>query len=270
VFPCEWQGERRKSPLTEHGFHDATTLTDTIVAWWSRTPDALIGVPTGAPIGYVVLDIDRKDGGPDGFATLAKLDSPILPLTPTVHTPSGGTHLYFERPPGGLCNTSGERGHGIGPGIDWRGDGGYIIVPSPGSGYRWDRRLHFGRYQPVPVPATLLPQAPPEFKDHPAAPRSNGLSPYAEAALDDACRAILSAPQGEQENTLNAECFSIGTLAGAGGIPAEFAKRCLIWAARQIPNYDPHRPWRPGELEFKVARAFADGERHPREARRAR
>jgi hypothetical protein len=216
-----------------------------------------------------VLDIDRKDGGPNGFVTLAKIDSPILPLTPTAYTPSGGTHVYFARASGGLRNTSGQRGRGIGPGIDWRGDGGYVIIPSPGSGYHWDRRLHFGRYQPVSVPPTLLPKAWPEVKDRRPIPRANGLSPYAEAALDNACRAIIGAPAGEQEVTLNSECFSIGTLAGTGGIPAGFAKRVLIWTARQIPNYDPRRPWRPDELEFKVARAFADGMRQPREARRA-
>jgi hypothetical protein len=45
------------------------------------------------------------------------------------------------------------------------------------------------------------------------------LSPYAaEAALDSACYVIIGAPNGEQECTLVAECFSIGTLAGAGAI----------------------------------------------------
>jgi glutathione S-transferase len=32
---------------------------------------------------------------------------------------------------------------------------------------------------------------------------------------------------------------------------------------------DPRRPWRPGEIEDKVNRAFDAGMRHPREARRA-
>lgn len=272
VFPCQWQGQGRKRPLTEHGLKDATTDTAILTGWWTSQPEALIGVPTGESIALVVLDIDRKEGGPDGLVTLGQIDCPILPLTPTVHTASGGMHLYFRRPEGGLRNTNSDRGRGIGCGLDWRGDGGYVILPSPGSGYRWDRRLHFGRYKPVPVPGTLLPKerSAQEWSktERPVSPVI-GLSRYAEAALDAAARAIINAPCGEQEATLNSESFGIGTLAGAGGVPADFAKKVLVWAARQMRDHDPGRPWRPGEVEFKVARAFADGMRHPRDGRHA-
>src|SRR5436309_3268914 len=44
---------------------------------------------------------------------------------------------------------------------------------------------------------------------------------YVVAALDKAARAIINAPGGEQEATLNAECFSIGTLSGAGNAAEE-------------------------------------------------
>jgi hypothetical protein len=96
-----------------------------------------------------------------------------------------------------------------------------------------------------------------------------GLSPYAEVALDGAARRVIAAPNGEQEATLNGECFAIGTLAGAGGIPADFARRVLIWAARQAPSHDPRRPWRSSELEERAKRAFDAGMRRPRELRRA-
>jgi hypothetical protein len=95
------------------------------------------------------------------------------------------------------------------------------------------------------------------------------LSPYAEGALDRACRAIIGAPDGEQETTLNGEAFSIGTLAGAGAIPADFARRTLIWAAQRMPDFDCRHPWRTAEIVRKVNRAFEDGVRHPRERRRA-
>src|SRR5436305_11025839 len=74
VFPCQWQGEGRKRPLVEHGLKAATTDTGIVTAWWARWSEALIGVPTGEAIGCVVLDIDRKEGGPDGLVTFGRID----------------------------------------------------------------------------------------------------------------------------------------------------------------------------------------------------
>lgn len=45
-----------KHPRTRHGFKDATTNSVQITAWWSRWPNANIGVATGE--GIVVLDVD--------------------------------------------------------------------------------------------------------------------------------------------------------------------------------------------------------------------
>jgi hypothetical protein len=264
VFPCKWQGLERKKPLTTEGWKNATTDFAIITAWWTRWPAALIAVPTGEPIGLVVLDVDMKHGR-NGFATLAEIDCPILPATPTAHTATDGGHLYFLRPEGGLRNTAGNKGRGIGPGLDWRGDGGYVIVPSPGSGYRWDRQWNFRTCEPIPVPKTLLPKAIERVSTTRPVRPTEGLSRYAEAALDDACRKILAAPAGSQEATLNGEAWSIGTLAGAGGIPPDFARRALLYAARQIPSYDPRRLWSPAEIERKVNSAFDAGLRRPRE-----
>ena len=48
VFPCVPGG---KQPLTPNGFHDATSVARVVHGWWQRTPDANIGLPTGAPTG---------------------------------------------------------------------------------------------------------------------------------------------------------------------------------------------------------------------------
>jgi hypothetical protein len=265
VFPCHWQGERRKRPLIQGGFHAATTGETLIREWWHRWPDSLVGVSTGRAIGVVVLDIDVKDNRANGFDTLDALGFSVLPETPIVHTASGGLHLYFSVPNGiDLRNTVGERGSGIGPGLDWRGDGGYVIAPSPGSGYSWDLIWNLDTAALAPVPIVLLPRSPERCTPARPVKPTTGLSPYAEAALDSACRRIIGAPDGQQESTLNAEAFTIGTLAGGGALPSDFARRALIWAAQRIPDYDHRRPWQAVEITAKVERAFSAGMSRPR------
>jgi hypothetical protein len=135
IFPCN----QAKKPLTPHGFFDATLNPDQIEAWWHKWPNALIATPTGKPSGSYVVDVDKKNGV-NGFETLAALEAEHgpLPETLTAETPSGGRHFYFRfpdtEPP--LGNTVGK----IGPGIDTRGEGGYVIVPPSiidGRAYRW-------------------------------------------------------------------------------------------------------------------------------------
>lgn len=70
VFPIKPRG---KTPLTLHGFLDATRDRETIESWWGEHPDAGIGVPTGAASGIVVLDVD----GPEAEAGLKELDAQI-------------------------------------------------------------------------------------------------------------------------------------------------------------------------------------------------
>src|SRR5262245_46958410 len=107
VFPCQWQGERRKRPLLPSpGLHLASKDPEQIETWWRRWPQALIGVPTGEVIGLSVLDIDRKDDA-NGYNTFAdEFGFALWPATPTTHSPSGGAHLWFADPEGRIRNTS--------------------------------------------------------------------------------------------------------------------------------------------------------------------
>jgi hypothetical protein len=95
VFPCRPD----KRPATPNGFKDASTDPDIIRAWWTRYPQALIGRPTGAASGVVVLDLDNDaTTGADGDSALADLIAAYgdLPETWEVMTPRGGRHIYFS------------------------------------------------------------------------------------------------------------------------------------------------------------------------------
>ena len=59
VFPCKPD----KTPLTPNGFKDATTDPNQITEWWTKHPEALIGMPTGAVSGVVVLDVEPAQAG---------------------------------------------------------------------------------------------------------------------------------------------------------------------------------------------------------------
>ncbi|WP_166790143.1 bifunctional DNA primase/polymerase [Cryobacterium sp. Hh11] len=123
VFPCVPEG---KNPLTSAGFHDASRDVDQVQAWWTRWPGANIGMRTGSTSGIDVVDIDvtKTDNGFAAFerATAAGLVDGELAR---VRTPSGGMHVYFaasaDRPQ--RCWQA-ANAH-----VDFRGDGGYVIVP---------------------------------------------------------------------------------------------------------------------------------------------
>jgi hypothetical protein len=231
-----------------------------MVAGW---PQALIGVPTGCGSGTVILDIDVKYSEANGFDSLVDLGYAILPDTRMCHTGWGGSHLHFDPLEHEIPCTEGARGRGIGPGLDWRGEGGYVILPSPGSGYWWDPHHGLDKL-PAPVPTALLPRKSERPRVERLVRPETGLSPYAEAALRSTCQNITYAAEGAQESTVHSEVFSIGTLAASGGISANFARSEWRWAARQIRDYDPKRPWTASVIDRKVDRAFRSGMEHPR------
>lgn len=123
VFPCVPGG---KQPLTPNGFHDATSSARTVHAWWQRTPEANIGLPTGAYAGVLVVDIDVHSGG-SGFAAFerAHADGLANGWGWLVRTPSGGLHAYYPSERGQEQRSwQVPSAH-----VDFRGDGGYVIAP---------------------------------------------------------------------------------------------------------------------------------------------
>ena len=117
VFPCLPRG---KEPAIKRGFHAATTNPETIRRYW-RVPDRNIGIATGALSGVWVLDID----GDDGAASLRALEAQHGKLPETWSSSTGrGRHIWF-RYTGPIPSSAGR----IAPGLDVRGDGGYVVAP---------------------------------------------------------------------------------------------------------------------------------------------
>lgn len=120
VFACVPDG---KTPAVDGGFHAATDDLEQVRAWWTENPDYNIGVPTGAASGHDVLDVDP--GGQEALEALEKEHGDIGD-TRVVKTPRDGLHIYMkydaEKP---LRNSASK----LGPHLDIRGEGGYVLVP---------------------------------------------------------------------------------------------------------------------------------------------
>jgi hypothetical protein len=206
----------RKFPLTEHGHLDATTDRAVLNEWWARWPDAVAAIATGEPSGVIALDIDIRQNG-NGFDSLYDLGIAFHPEGPTAHTPQGGCAVLFRWPGYFVKTCSGE----LAPHLDIRGDGGSVFLP-PGPGRFWDDHLGPDTALP-PMPERMRivePEAQPISQDD-APPQPQRLSRFAEAALDAAVKAITSAPDGQQRNTLNREVYSIAGLAGLASAAGE-------------------------------------------------
>jgi hypothetical protein len=272
VFPCAVGGKR---PAFRGNWQElATTSADQIRAWWARAPYN-IGIACG-PSGLVVIDLDmphdvteeEADGalfplsGADILSTLASRRGERYPGgTYIVDTPSGGCHLYFSAngdPP--VRNSAGV----VGPHIDVRADGGYVV----GAGSRIGGRPYAARglRAPVPLPSWLarliadsdpVPVAPPVPAQRlPDGDRAQ-LRAYALAALRGETERVAAARPGTRNVTLNRAAFSIGQLVAAGLIPPIPAITSLIDAALHagLPEEEALRTVRSG---------MAAGARKPR------
>lgn len=121
IFPCS---HASKNPLTEHGFQDASNDPDKVVAWWTKYPHALIGMPTGRITDVVVIDTDNARGEEE-LRLLCEQADQKWPATRVVRT-SRGRHFYFKYP-GKIEIGCSDRN--LPDDVDVRGNGGYVIIP---------------------------------------------------------------------------------------------------------------------------------------------
>jgi hypothetical protein len=139
-----------KHPRTPNGLQDATDELAILMNWWSRWPDANVGIATGEPSGIVVIDIDPG-------AEIGDLcdEHGQFPETVEADTGRGGMHLIFVRSTP-VRNSAGR----LAPHVDVRGDGGYIVAaPSlhaSGRRYAWRLGQSPMERKPAELPEWIL------------------------------------------------------------------------------------------------------------------
>ncbi|HEV2640776.1 MAG TPA: bifunctional DNA primase/polymerase [Actinocrinis sp.] len=240
-----------KHPRNKGGLTNASTNPDQVTTWWERWPTANIGGVTG--VVFDVCDIDS----PEGIAAVAPLLGACHGVAPVVRTGSGGWHLLFE--PTGL----GNRVRFL-PGTDWRGAGGYVVLPpslhATGNHYQF-ARLTAGEIPAVP-PALLAALAP----DSGAAARRESTPPvarrtgYGPAALDRETHALTGTAPGGRNHALNRAAFNLGQLIPAGHLTEADATTALTAAALGMGLSQ-------SEAARTIASGLTAGQHHPRTPR---
>ena len=114
IFPCR----RDKAPITINGCLDATTNPEIIETWWTKHPDANIGLNAG-DAGFAVIDIDP------GFEK-GSIDYLELPDTHLIAaTPRGGLHQFYRLNEGEVVSPSSSK---IAPHADVRSFNSYVLL----------------------------------------------------------------------------------------------------------------------------------------------
>ena len=164
VFPCRIRPSKpfltakgkekilpAKSPLYKGGLNDATLDKKQIEEWWTKTPQAAIGVNCGLS-NLTVVDIDVHKESVNGFDNWMKLnisDEGALHAS----TPSNGLHIVYS----GINNSYGDENIGV----DVRSQGSYFVVyPS----YVLLKNGKYGRYvllddwsrNPIEAPSDMM------------------------------------------------------------------------------------------------------------------
>lgn len=232
-----------KHPIPKHGLKDATTDEKIIRRWWeAQWPDANVAIVTGRVSGLVVIDADGEAGCETPWLRR-------LPDTPEAATGGGGRHILFAHPGEGV--RIGNR-QGLAPGVDIRGDGGYIVAPPSlhrsGRRYEWDGMLHPDDVPLAPLPDWLLSRlvngAP---RSEPREPRADEGPPAPAEPMLTGCGWLRhciadAATLGEQP------WYAMLTIAGRLEDGAALAHQ---WSK-------PHPQYTPEETAEKLAHALRD------------
>jgi hypothetical protein len=229
---CGQVGKHPLGSLVPHGVKDATTNRARILAWWTRHPQANIGLATGHR--FDVLDVD----GPAGVQAIRELAAThgLYSSGPLVHTGGGGWHYYLA--PTGLGNV-----HPAGlEHVDWRGRGGYVVAPpsrhASGHPYQWVDGRDLGT-PPGPVPVMLLDRLRPRQLQRPSGfvqVRATGDGPserYARAALAEELARVAAAPVGQRNRQLWESTRNLYNLVAVGALDHRDVDEGLLAAAER-------------------------------------
>lgn len=152
VFPLAYG---RKKPIIKWEQFQTRKATEEEIDQWERVDREQIALVCGKISGVVVIDVD----GQVGLDSLAGFDWPEGPIVQTrspKHVPGGRWHWFFKHPGGTVAN-----GIGVLPGVDIKGDGGYVVLPPSihpvtKEPYMWPEGASWRDHDCPPLPPQVL------------------------------------------------------------------------------------------------------------------
>jgi len=238
VFPIK--AAQKMPPLVRWSI-EATTDEATIRRWWTKWPNANVGIACG-PSGLCVIDLDQKKGK-DGQAELDKLEAihGRLPNTLSVRTPTGGWHLYFRGSTGSPPFVTG---------IDIKSVGGLVVAPGSRTGdgdYTWANDEPVAALPPWLEGLIGAPRKHEKRSEIPAVELDN------EVAIDWAQHYLAhdAAPSIEDQNGNNATYKVAARLFGQG-----LAEQTALDMMLELYNPRCEPPWSHQEMHKLVGNAY--------------
>lgn len=237
---CASPGKHPPVRWREVATRDAAEIT----RLWRRWPLASsIGIATGEPSGVIVIDLDGEKGIRQWDRLCAGRGG--HPTTIEAVTGGNGRHLYFRHPEGfdvrngvGVRNGGLDR-NGLGPGIDVRSTGGYVLAPpsshKSGNVYRWAKGRAPGQCAALEVPWWLLRDlargARHEERETATQARPGETTRYGAKALERIAGELQRAAPGGRNALLNKSAFAVARLVAGGQIAEAEGRAALIEAA---------------------------------------
>lgn len=207
--------------------------------WWGRWPESNVIIITGEVSGLVVIDIDPKHGGDESAREYPVMVEALAVETPIALTGGGGQHYLYQWPGFEIPNAA-----GVFPGVDFRGDHGYIVAPGSthvsGRTYEWDTSAH-----PEDIPLAELPQTFRDAlrsRDRYVVGQGNGgpaMRP-AKVNIDGIIEGTIRVPEGQRNETM---VRVVGSIVGTNPNESGMLEMALRVNAR---SFDP--PMDEGEV----------------------
>ncbi|MDP2604577.1 MAG: bifunctional DNA primase/polymerase [Deltaproteobacteria bacterium] len=221
---------RDKRPLIQwEQYQNETPTEQQTEAWFAEWPEANLALVTGAVSDCVVIDIDSQEAKDKLKNFVGDFDLASVPRSKT----GKGWQLFFKHPGVTISNRA-----GVLPGLDVRGDGGYVVAPPSihpnGKTYKWEVPLNG---QLPELPGALL-----ELIQTPSGNEQGARERFSTAG------ALAGVPEGQRDQTV----FRLACKLRSADVPQEAAETLVLEAAR---NCEP--PFDERTALEKVRRAYS-------------